>query len=67
MQIKKILIQFEFDPEKTRWLCRGEELADFLASISRSVVICHTTGQIPAIMVIEEEKLVTATQHASSN
>ena len=67
MQIKKILIQFEFDPEKTRWLCRGEELANFLTSISRSVAICHTTGQIPAIIVIEDEKPETATQHASDN
>jgi hypothetical protein len=67
MQIKKLLIQFEYDPARTRWLSDHGEIAPFVQSLMKSVAECHTTGQIPAITVIEEEKPETATQHASNN
>jgi len=65
MRIKKLLIQFEYDPERTRWLYRDEDLASFIQTIMNSVANCHTAGTIPSVTVTEEEQSELATHHAT--
>jgi hypothetical protein len=67
MKIKKLLVRFEFDPDRTRWLSDRGRLALFVESLMKSVATCHTTGQIPAITVTEEEQPETATAHANQH
>jgi hypothetical protein len=66
MKMKKLLIQFEYDPERTRWLYRDEKLAGFVLTVMNSVASCHTAGTIPAVTVTEEEQPELATHHAAS-
>ena len=55
MKNAKFLIQFEFDPEKTRWITNDEDFARQLEYFARAASDSVTVGQCPAVMVSKEE------------
>ena len=63
MRIKKLLVQFEYDPSQTRWLYRDDQLAHFLVFIMKTMVEAQTAGPIPSVTVIVEEQLESATSY----
>lgn len=56
MRMKKLLVQLEYDPEKTRFLYTPDDLARSASIVLKSVVMFHTRGPVPAITVTEEEQ-----------
>ncbi len=61
---KTATVQIEFD-ESTHWLCRDQELSDFLKLITGNVVTSVTSGNVPRITVTLDppNKAVAARAH----
>jgi hypothetical protein len=55
MKITKFLIQFEFDPERTRWITNDQDFVQMLEYCARAAADSVTVGQCPNAMVSREE------------
>lgn len=55
MKTAKFLLQFEFDPEKTRWITNDEDFTRQLEYFARAAADSVTVGQSPSVMVTREE------------
>lgn len=52
MKSKHFLIELQYDPAGTRFLCHDGDFCEVLDHLARSAVECQTAGQLPAVTVV---------------
>ena len=61
MRTQKFTVQFEWD-DRTRWLFDSNKSSETLAKLAENIATAFTTGPVPAVTVVIEERPERQTQ-----